>query len=180
MSQSTIHSTWSPSCWSRRRRFFFNFEKCLSEKADDVISGVAVGHAGMDVHVKFCDSRSNSSRDIRAAQFVMDEWRRRMTTPQYAGHHHLTSTRHTCVCLKMAMAPNTTNRSFGVCIVNDEFELKTGITFILFDLQFHTPCWNYIVPSIERPSLEMSQNWRRKLPAFELSGESGWHESRTG
>ena len=34
---------------------------------------VAVDLTGMDVPVKFGDSRSNRSRDIRAAHFVMDE-----------------------------------------------------------------------------------------------------------
>ena len=43
----------------------------------DVISGVIVDQTGMDVPVKFGDPRSNRSRDIRAAYFVMeDEWRR--------------------------------------------------------------------------------------------------------
>ena len=32
---------------------------------NDVISGVAVDHVGVDVHIKFGDSMSNGSRDIR-------------------------------------------------------------------------------------------------------------------
>ena len=37
------------------------------------MSCVAVEHAGMDDPVKFGDSRSNHSRDIRAALFVMGD-----------------------------------------------------------------------------------------------------------
>ena len=36
-----------------------------------VVSGVEVEHVDMDIHVKCGDSRSNSSRDIWAAHFVM-------------------------------------------------------------------------------------------------------------
>ena len=39
----------------------------------DVISGVAADYVGMDVHVKFGDSRSNGSRDIRGADFESNE-----------------------------------------------------------------------------------------------------------
>ena len=39
------------------------------EVDSDVIYSVAVDCVGMDVHVKFDDSRSNSSRDIRGAYF---------------------------------------------------------------------------------------------------------------
>ena len=41
--------------------FRYNFRP---EVNNDAISGVAVYHLGMDVHVKFCDSMSNGSRDI--------------------------------------------------------------------------------------------------------------------
>ena len=34
---------------------------------------MAIGRVGMDVAVKFCGSRSTSSRDIRATHFVMDD-----------------------------------------------------------------------------------------------------------
>ena len=37
---------------------------------NDVISGVAVDNVGVDVHIKFCDSRSNRFQDIRGADFV--------------------------------------------------------------------------------------------------------------
>ena len=37
------------------------------------MSGVAVKQAGMDVLVKCGDSRSNSSRDVRAADLVSNE-----------------------------------------------------------------------------------------------------------
>ena len=42
------------------------------EASRDVISGDAIEHVGLDVHVKFGDPRFNRSRDIRVAQFVMD------------------------------------------------------------------------------------------------------------
>ena len=41
--------------------------------ASAVISSAFVGQVGVDVHVKFGDSRSNGSRDIRAADFVSNE-----------------------------------------------------------------------------------------------------------
>ena len=47
------------------------------EDAIDDISCVAEEHVAMDVPVKFSDSRSNHSRDIRAAHLVMDDERRR-------------------------------------------------------------------------------------------------------
>ena len=37
--------------------FFLNFDKCRPKVAGDVISGVAVDKVGMDVRVKFGDSR---------------------------------------------------------------------------------------------------------------------------
>ena len=37
-------------------------------------------YVGVDVRVKLGDSKSNRSRDIQAAQFVMDERRRRRPT----------------------------------------------------------------------------------------------------
>ena len=36
------------------------------------MSGVAVEYVGVDVRLKFSDSWSNRSRDIRADHFVMD------------------------------------------------------------------------------------------------------------
>ena len=41
----------------------------------DVISDVAVEQVGVDVHVKFYDSRSNRSRDTRLSHFVTGERR---------------------------------------------------------------------------------------------------------
>ena len=46
-------------------RPFSNLDNCRPEEAGDVISGPAVGYLGMDDRVKFGDSRSNGSRDIR-------------------------------------------------------------------------------------------------------------------
>ena len=51
-----------------------------SKVGSDVLSGVAVESVGTDVLVKLCDSRSNHSRDIRAAQFVNDERRQNRRT----------------------------------------------------------------------------------------------------
>ena len=53
------------------------------EIVSDVISGVVVELVGADVRVKFGDSRTKRSRDIRAVQFVMDE-RTTTTTPPLA------------------------------------------------------------------------------------------------
>ena len=41
--------------------FSFNFDNCRLKVAGDVISGVAVDLVGVDVRVKFGDSRSNRS-----------------------------------------------------------------------------------------------------------------------
>ena len=43
------------------------------EVDNEVIPDVAIDYVGMDVHVKFADSRSNGSRDIRGADFVSNE-----------------------------------------------------------------------------------------------------------
>ena len=51
----------------------------------------------MGVPVKFDDSGSNHSRDIRAAHFVLDDERR--TTPAYAGHR-VRAKRHNSVLHK--------------------------------------------------------------------------------
>ena len=40
---------------------------------NDVMSGLAVDNVGVDVHIKFGDSRSNRFRDIRGADFVSNE-----------------------------------------------------------------------------------------------------------
>ena len=54
--------------------------KCILHAPDrspevdsDVISGVAVGYVGVDVHVKFVDSISNRSQDIRLPHSVTDQ-----------------------------------------------------------------------------------------------------------
>ena len=49
-------------------------------KSSDVMSGVAAGRPGVDVHVNRGDSRSNRYRDIRPPHFVTDDERRRQTT----------------------------------------------------------------------------------------------------
>ena len=46
---------------------------CRLEIDNDVISGVAVDNVGVDVHIKFGDSRSNGFRDIRGADFVSNK-----------------------------------------------------------------------------------------------------------
>ena len=46
------------------------------EVASDVISGVPAGEVGLDVHVKFGDSRSNCSRAVRPVRFVMNNEQR--------------------------------------------------------------------------------------------------------
>ena len=43
---------------------FPNFDKCHSEVAGDVISGVAVEYVGMDVSATFSESGLNSGRII--------------------------------------------------------------------------------------------------------------------
>ena len=43
------------------------------ESDNDVISGVAVENVGMDVPIKFGDSRSNGFRNIQGADFVSNE-----------------------------------------------------------------------------------------------------------
>ena len=50
--------------------FPYNFRP---EVDNDVISSVAVENVGMDVLVKFGDSRSNGFRAIRRADFVSNE-----------------------------------------------------------------------------------------------------------
>ena len=51
--------------------FCYNFQLKVDT---DVISGLAVDYVGMDVDVKFGDSRSNGSRDIRKTDFVSNEY----------------------------------------------------------------------------------------------------------
>ena len=43
---------------------------CRPETYNDVISSLAVDNFGVDVPIKFVDSRSNGFRDIRGADFV--------------------------------------------------------------------------------------------------------------
>ena len=43
------------------------------EVDNDAISDVAVDNVGMDVHIKFADSRSNRFRDIREADLLSNE-----------------------------------------------------------------------------------------------------------
>ena len=50
--------------------FRYNFQP---EVDNGVTSGVAIYYVGMDVPVKFGDSRSKGSRDIRGAGFVSNE-----------------------------------------------------------------------------------------------------------
>ena len=55
------------------------------EVASDVISGKDEEQVGMNVPVKFGDSRSNRSRDMRLPHFVRTT--ATTTTPAYVGHH---------------------------------------------------------------------------------------------
>ena len=52
---------------------FLNFDNCQLEVVSDVISGVVIDPTGVKVRVKFGDSRSNRSRDIRLPHFVMND-----------------------------------------------------------------------------------------------------------
>ena len=47
--------------------------KFRPEVDNDVISGTAVDNVGMDVPIKYRDSRSNGFRDIRVADFAPNE-----------------------------------------------------------------------------------------------------------
>ena len=49
---------------------FSNVDNFRPEEDSDVISGVVVDPTGMKVCVKFSDSRSNRSRDMRLSHFV--------------------------------------------------------------------------------------------------------------
>ena len=46
---------------------------CRPEVDGDVISGVAIENIGVDIPIKFGDSRSNRFGDIRGANFVSNE-----------------------------------------------------------------------------------------------------------
>ena len=63
------------SCHKQYFRPFsrYNFKP---EVDNDVLSSVAVEYVSMDVHVKFDDSSSNSSRDSQGTDFVSNEWAR--------------------------------------------------------------------------------------------------------
>ena len=52
-------------------------DNCRRKVASDIISGVAIEEVGRDVRVKSSDSRSNCSRDVRVAQFLIDDDARR-------------------------------------------------------------------------------------------------------
>ena len=69
-------------------RPFFNFDNFRREVHGDVISSVIVDPTGVKVRVKFGDSRSNRSRDIRLPHFVHTT-----TTPAYAAGHHVRAKR---------------------------------------------------------------------------------------
>ena len=65
---------------SHQRWHFGKFfrDNLRSELVSDVISGVAVEWVGMNVPIKFGDSRSNRLQDIRATHFVMNDDERRL------------------------------------------------------------------------------------------------------
>ena len=52
---------------------YLNFDNCQPELVSDVISGAVVDLTGVKVPVKFGDSRSNRSRDIRLPHFVTND-----------------------------------------------------------------------------------------------------------
>ena len=60
---------------SRWRRYFRQFLRTVgrSETDNNIASGAAVDYVGVDVRVKFGDFRSNGSRDIQWADFVLNE-----------------------------------------------------------------------------------------------------------
>ena len=58
------------------------------EVVSDVISGVAVDQVGLDVRVKFGDSRSYGCQDIQGADFVSNE-RTNMTEAYDVRHKRL-------------------------------------------------------------------------------------------
>ena len=52
---------------------YLNFDNCQPELVSDVISGAVVDPTGVKIRVKFGDSRSNRSRDIRLPDFVTND-----------------------------------------------------------------------------------------------------------
>ena len=61
------------------------------EVVSDVISGVNVEHARVDVSAKFGDSRSDRSRDVRLPHFVTDDGRTTMPVDEPCGKNSLWS-----------------------------------------------------------------------------------------
>ena len=63
------------SARSRRKQYFRHFFRYnfRPEVDNDVISAVAIDYVGVDIPIKFGDSRSKRSRDIRRAGFVSNE-----------------------------------------------------------------------------------------------------------
>ena len=57
---------------------FFSYD-LWPEPDNDVICCAAVGYFGMNVREKFSDSESNGSRDIRGADFVSNEYDRKLS-----------------------------------------------------------------------------------------------------
>ena len=55
------------------RSFFWNVDNFRSEVYSDVVSGMAIDPTDMKALVKFGDSRSNRSRDIRLPHFVTND-----------------------------------------------------------------------------------------------------------
>ena len=60
---------------SRQRQYFrLFFHYNFRPKTDNyVISRVAIDNVGVDVPIKFCDTRSNGFREIRGADFVSNK-----------------------------------------------------------------------------------------------------------
>ena len=93
------------------------------------VSGVVVDPTGMDVLVKFGDSRSNRSRDIRRdiwlPQFVTDE----RTTPAYT-RHQISPKRQSAFCLK-------TNRDMPFFAISVFFSSKCQDQKVKFPFTVH-------------------------------------------
>ena len=64
-----------------------NVDNFRPEVPSDIISGVVVDPAGVKVRVKFGDSGSNRSRDIRLPHFVMNDDAGRQTLWQNAAYN---------------------------------------------------------------------------------------------
>ena len=77
-----------------------------AELVRDVIFNATVEKVGMDFRLKFGDSRSNHSSDIRVAHIVMDDERRRRRTQII----HIRQNAILSFCLKIMIKLETTGK----------------------------------------------------------------------